>query len=122
METGSVCSGSGRGLTWVPGNFERGANHIRLVPSSESLDCNLSCVCDVPGLDRVEVRRQHTVFHCGTALKDGNVVTNGGRVLIVVVLAEQLISAVALATRACGDIEFDGRQYRKDIGHRGVSR
>lgn len=113
---------SDHGLTWISRDFQHGANHIGLVPAFELLNYDLRCHRDIPGLDRVGTRCKHTVFHCGTALRDGNVITNGGRVLIVVVSAEHLITAAALATRACEDVDFDGRQFRKDIAHRGISR
>lgn len=62
------------------------------------------------------------VFHCGTTLKDGSLVTNGGRVLIVVSLAQQLVKAAAEATQACKIIKFEGCQYRRDIAHKGIAR
>lgn len=62
------------------------------------------------------------VFHCGSAMKDGNVVTNGGRVLISVALAPQLIMATTRATQSCYTINFDGKQFRTDIAHKGISR
>lgn len=68
------------------------------------------------------MKQDHIVFHCGSALKDGHLVTNGGRVLISVALAPQLHIAAAKATKACEIIKFDGKQYRKDIGHKGIAR
>lgn len=62
------------------------------------------------------------MFHCGTAFKDGYLVTNGGRVLIAVVMAPQLILAAAKATSACSIIQFDGEQHRRDIAHKGIAR
>lgn len=49
-------------------------------------------------------------------------VTNGGRVLIAVAMAPQLVIAAANATCACSVIRFDGEQHRKDIAHKGISR
>ncbi|XP_057658832.1 trifunctional purine biosynthetic protein adenosine-3 [Diorhabda carinulata] len=74
----------------------------------------------ISGLD--VVNKDLIVFHCGTALKDGVVVTNGGRVLISVALAPQLTVAAAKATKSCGIIKFDGQQYRRDISHKGIAR
>lgn len=62
------------------------------------------------------------VFHSGTALSSGHIVTNGGRVLMPVALASTLPLAVAQATKACDTIKFDGAQYRRDIAHKGISR
>ncbi|KAL3273731.1 hypothetical protein HHI36_015160 [Cryptolaemus montrouzieri] len=76
----------------------------------------------ITGIDEIDNRRDHVVFHCGTALKGNDIVTNGGRVLIAVSLAPQLVKAAAEATKACQVIKFDGSQYRKDISHKGIAR
>jgi phosphoribosylamine--glycine ligase len=60
------------------------------------------------------------VFHAGTTLKDGEVVTTGGRVLCVTVLADNVKQAQQRAYEVASDIHFDGMQYRTDIGHRAV--
>jgi phosphoribosylamine-glycine ligase len=52
----------------------------------------------------------------------GALVTNGGRVLIVVAIASELMLGAAKATRACGKIMFEGAQYRTDIAHKGIAR
>ena len=62
------------------------------------------------------------VFHAGTALQDGVLKTAGGRVLCVTALAESIEQAQATAYAAISDIDFDGQQYRKDIGWRALSR
>jgi phosphoribosylamine--glycine ligase len=55
------------------------------------------------------------VFHAGTALKDGQIVTNGGRVLGVTAWAKDLKSAQAAAYAAVEKIQFDGAHFRRDI-------
>jgi phosphoribosylamine---glycine ligase len=60
------------------------------------------------------------VFHAGTTLKDGKVVTSGGRVLCVTALGETVKFAQQQAYRIIEGIHFDGAQYRKDIGYRAV--
>jgi phosphoribosylamine--glycine ligase len=55
------------------------------------------------------------VFHAGTALKDGHVVTNGGRVLGVTALGKDLRAAQAAAYVAVEKIHFDGAHFRRDI-------
>jgi len=60
------------------------------------------------------------VFHAGTALKDGQVVTAGGRVLGVTGWAEALPAALQHAYRAVETIHFDGMHYRQDIGWRAL--
>ncbi len=59
------------------------------------------------------------VFHSGTALDaQGRLVTNGGRVLSVTALADDLQAARDLANAACARISFPGAHYRRDIGDR----
>lgn len=60
------------------------------------------------------------VFHAGTKEQDGNVVTNGGRVLCVTALGEDVKAAQALAYQELKKIEWDGMFYRKDIGYRAI--
>jgi phosphoribosylamine--glycine ligase len=62
------------------------------------------------------------VFHAGTRLEDGKLVTSGGRVMCVTALGDSLRIARTRAYEAIDGIRFDGMQYRKDIGHRGVKR
>ncbi len=59
-------------------------------------------------------------FHAGTTLKDGVLTTNGGRVLCVVGLADTVKAAQRAAYNAIEQIQFDGAQYRTDIGHRAI--
>ncbi|HNV87377.1 MAG TPA: phosphoribosylamine--glycine ligase [Methylotenera sp.] len=60
------------------------------------------------------------VFHAGTQLKDGKVVTSGGRVLCVTALGETVKFAQQQAYRIIEEIKFDGAQYRTDIGYRAI--
>ena len=60
------------------------------------------------------------VFHAGTALKDGKVLTSGGRVLCVTALGETVKFAQQQVYRIVDEINFDGAQYRTDIGYRAV--
>ncbi|MBX9428025.1 phosphoribosylamine--glycine ligase [Ralstonia pseudosolanacearum] len=61
-------------------------------------------------------------FHAGTTLKDGALTTSGGRVLCVVGLADTVKAAQRAAYGAVEQIQFNGAQYRKDIGHRAIRR
>ncbi len=63
-----------------------------------------------------------TVFHAGTKLQDGSLVTSGGRVLGVTAKAPNLKEAIANAYQAVEKIHFDGMQYRRDIGAKGLRR
>ncbi len=60
------------------------------------------------------------VFHAGTAMKNDQVVTSGGRVLCVTALGETVKYAQSQAYQALAEIKFDGAQYRQDIGYRAV--
>jgi len=62
------------------------------------------------------------VFHAGTAARDGQTVTAGGRVLCVTALGDSVKVAQQRAYDAVGAIAFDGAQYRRDIGRRAIGR
>ena len=62
------------------------------------------------------------VFHAGTAMVDGALVTSGGRVLCVTALGESVRTAAQRAYDLASGIQFAGRQYRSDIGHRALKR
>ena len=62
------------------------------------------------------------VFHAGTRVEGGNLVTNGGRVLCVTALGDSLRMARTRAYDVINKIRFDGMQYRRDIGHRGLKK
>jgi phosphoribosylamine--glycine ligase len=62
------------------------------------------------------------VFHAGTQLANGKVVTNGGRVLCAVGMGANVSEAQRAAYALCERIEWNGVQYRRDIGHRAIER
>ena len=62
------------------------------------------------------------VFHAGTRVKDGALVTNGGRVLAVTAVAATLADAATQSREVAASISFDGKQYRRDIGWRELQR
>ena len=61
------------------------------------------------------------VFHAGTALRDGKVLTSGGRVLCVTALGDSVRMAQKRAYEVIEGIRFDGMQYRRDIGFRAIA-
>ena len=75
----------------------------------------------VSGFPTTESEDVH-VFHAGTAELDGRVVTAGGRVLCVTALGDNIRSAQKRAYEIADGIIFEGRQYRRDIGHRAIAR
>jgi len=60
------------------------------------------------------------VFHAGTQLRDGKLVTSGGRVLTVTALGDSVHLAHKRAYEAVAQVRFDGMQFRRDIGHRAL--
>lgn len=70
----------------------------------------------ITGLDENGQLPGVTVYHAGTAEKDGQLVTSGGRVLGVTALAPTLDEALQKAYEAVEKIHFDGAHYRRDIG------
>ncbi len=62
------------------------------------------------------------VFHAGTALKDGQVTTSGGRVLCATALGNSVREAQQGAYRLAEQISWNGCFYRKDIGYRAIAR
>jgi phosphoribosylamine--glycine ligase len=75
----------------------------------------------ISGLDDVDSDAQK-VFHAGTRDSAGGVATNGGRVLCVVGLGDNVAGAATTAYQAVGRIRWDGVYFRPDIGHRAIAR
>lgn len=84
-----------------PGDYAKG-DQIHGLPQTESADGK--------------------VFHAGTALKDNQVVTNGGRVLCVTALGEDVAAAQKRAYELAQTISWEGCFCRKDIGYRAINR
>lgn len=70
----------------------------------------------IQGIEQAEAKDNITVFHAGTAWKDGTYTTAGGRVLGVTATAKSLDDAIKESYDAVSKIQFDGMHYRKDIG------
>jgi phosphoribosylamine--glycine ligase len=85
-----------------PGNYERGK--------------------PIRGLETLRDWRDGMVFHAGTLRRDGQVRTNGGRVLGVTALGRDVTAAVAEAYHAVDRISWDGMHCRRDIGRRALER
>jgi len=75
----------------------------------------------IHGLDQGDHEDLKT-FHAGTALMDGQVVTNGGRVLCVVGLGDDVAAAQRRAYQGVAGIRWQDHYYRRDIGHRAINR
>jgi phosphoribosylamine--glycine ligase len=71
---------------------------------------------EIAGVDDAGAMPDVMVFHSGTDLKDGKLITSGGRVLCVCALGDDLSSARKKAYAAVNKIHFSGMQFRRDIG------
>jgi phosphoribosylamine--glycine ligase len=76
----------------------------------------------VIGVEEVESLEHVWVFHAGTDMQDGRLVTNGGRVLGVTTQAPSLASAITQVYHAVEQIHWPGVHYRRDIGYRALQR
>ncbi len=76
----------------------------------------------ISGLDEAASVPGVVVFHAGTALKNGKVVTDGGRVLNVVGLGKDIREAIAIAYQGVKKVYWEGAHYRNDIGKKALDR
>jgi phosphoribosylamine--glycine ligase len=74
----------------------------------------------IQGIEDAELDPSIIVFHAGTIMKDGQLVTNGGRVLGVSAIGATLEEALKNAYTALEKISFEGMQYRRDIGQKAL--
>ncbi|MEN2998699.1 MAG: phosphoribosylamine--glycine ligase [Brevinematia bacterium] len=81
-----------------PGEFEKGKEIVGNLSENEDL----------------------IVFHAGTTIKDGKLVTSGGRVLNVVGIGNSIKQAIDIAYKRIEEITFEGMFYRKDIGRKAI--
>ncbi len=77
---------------------------------------------EISGLDRLDETDGVFAFHADTAMRDGKLVTNGGRILGVTALADDLGGSIDLAYEAVERIRFENRYFRRDIGQKGLRR
>ena len=76
----------------------------------------------ISGIEEAERQGGVQVFHAGTAMKDGKLVTNGGRVLGVTAVDKDIRSAIERGYRAVGKIHWEGAYSRTDIGKKALLR
>ena len=77
---------------------------------------------EIRGLDALQGEEDIVVYHAATALREGKVVTVGGRVLGVTALGFNLDAAVSRAYEGVAKVSFDGMHYRRDIGRKALAR
>jgi phosphoribosylamine--glycine ligase len=75
----------------------------------------------IDGLDAAAKVPNALVFHAGTTKRDGEIVTNGGRVLTIVGRGPTHRDAIQVAYEAAGLVRFDGMQFRRDIGQKALA-
>jgi phosphoribosylamine--glycine ligase len=76
----------------------------------------------IHGVEAAEAMPDVQVFHAGTAVRDGRLVTAGGRVLGVQATGPDIAGAIARAYAGVDRIRFEGAHWRRDIGRRGLAR
>lgn len=76
----------------------------------------------ISGLEQFAGDQEKFVFHAGTEMQEGQLVTSGGRVLGVTALGDTIAEAVHSAYEAVNAIHFDQSYYRRDIAHRALGR
>lgn len=74
------------------------------------------------GLDEAEKLQNVVIFHAGTKNQNGDIVTNGGRVLGVTALGQTIADAKKTAYQAVDKIKFDGAYYRHDIADKAIKK
>ena len=88
-----------------------------VICASEQYPTGKSAPVPITGLEEAAAIEGVTVFHCGTADRNGQIMATGGRVLCVSAVAPSLDKAKQRAYKAVKKIRFKGMQYRSDIGH-----
>jgi phosphoribosylamine---glycine ligase len=96
-----------------PGEYKKGI----VIRGLDRLEGNIPSEIKIKwAMKKIRVK----VFHSGTAMRDGQLVTDGGRVLTVTAMAPELATAVDAAYEAAEMIEFEGRHFRRDIARRAL--
>ena len=106
-------------LSDTPLRWSQGASAC-VVASSSGYPGSYKTGFPISGLDKAARIPGVEVFHAGTAARDGQIVTAGGRVLGVTASADSLQEALNRAYEATAEIHFDGMYFRRDIGHRAL--
>jgi len=97
-----------------PGDYRKGVPIFGLEKIEGSAPSDLKVKW---ALEKTRVK----VFHAGTAMRDGQLVTDGGRVLAVTAISDTLPKAVTAAYQAADMIEFEGKHLRRDIAAKALA-
>jgi phosphoribosylamine--glycine ligase len=95
---------------------------VCVVMASEGYPGSYAVGTPIGGVEEIECLENTWVFHAGTDIQGGRLVTNGGRVLGVTTRATSLASAITHAYHAVAQIQWPGAHYRRDIGYRALQR
>jgi phosphoribosylamine---glycine ligase len=95
---------------------------ICITVASKGYPGNYPSELPVAGVKEAEEAGPARIFHAGTRDKNGQLVTNGGRVLSVCATGKDVDEARERAYRACDLVAFDGKHFRRDIGKRREAR
>jgi len=106
---------AGHSITW------NGQASVCVIMASEGYPGAYPKGLPITGLEEAARMDGVMVFHSGTKRSNGNIETNGGRVLGVTAMAEDIGSAIAQAYKAVDKISWSGARYRKDIGNRAIT-
>jgi phosphoribosylamine--glycine ligase len=104
-----------------PARF-RNEPHVGVVLAAGGYPESVETGKRISGLDAAAAVKNAMVFHAGTAKRDGQIVTSGGRVLTVVGRGTTHREAIDVAYDAAARVQFDGMQFRRDIGRRALAR
>jgi len=107
-----------RGEAWPPARSWSSSASVCVNVASGGYPGKYQTGIPIRGVEAAEARDGVQVFHAGTAMRDGRLVTAGGRVLGVTAVAQDIEAAITVAYAAVRDISFEGMHYRTDIGRR----
>ena len=93
---------------------------VTVVATSKGYPGKYPTKLPITGVDNADSMPDVKVFHSGTTKYNGQLVTNGGRVLGVTALGNSVADAQKKAYRAMDEIKFEGMHFRKDIGRQGI--
>jgi phosphoribosylamine--glycine ligase len=97
----------------------KAASSVCVVLASEGYPGTYEKEKVITGIHQAE-QQPAVVFHAGTKMQLGQLVTDGGRVLGVTATGETFTDAIAQVYQAVEKIDFEGKYYRRDIGHRAL--
>ncbi|MFH2012249.1 MAG: phosphoribosylamine--glycine ligase [Pseudomonadota bacterium] len=94
---------------------------VCVVMASEGYPGSYKKGLEINGLEETSIIPNVEVFHSGTTIKNGKIISSGGRVLAVTALEYSIKDAIDLAYRAVENIHWDGVYYRQDIGRKALN-